>query len=154
MSNFATCCYHQFRPEMGIPVRTSAGTPRFPLRYELRHAIPQLAPTWATRQLDYVDFRRAYRHQLHRFTIDRVLAAAYDIRQAEGVDDEVPLVLLCFENLAKPDQWCHRTFLAEWLEAKGQGEVMEFGDLLVAQPVPLPPAPAPAVAQLDLFAAA
>ena len=28
--------------------------------------------------------------------------------------DETTVVLLCFENLAKPGLWCHRTMFAEW----------------------------------------
>ena len=33
------------------------------------------------------------------------------------------LVLLCYEDLRKPDQWCHRTLFAEWWQ-KMTGEVI------------------------------
>jgi hypothetical protein len=150
---FATCSYREFQPWMGIPVRTSLGKPKFRLGFELRHSLPPLTPQRGTLHLPYDDFRRTYRHQLHRHTIGRVLDAAERIRQDEGAGEDVPLVLLCFEDLAQVGAWCHRSFAREWLVEKGQ-DCMEFGDLLVASPVTLPAAPEPAVAQLDLFAAA
>ncbi|MFP3991335.1 hypothetical protein U9R90_28495 [Streptomyces sp. E11-3] len=41
---FATCSYLEFEPEMGLPVRTAAGTPRF-IRYPLAGWIDALTPS-------------------------------------------------------------------------------------------------------------
>jgi hypothetical protein len=133
---FATCSYRQFQPWMGVPVRTSLGKPRHPLLYELRHSMPEVMPGGGMLRLDYDDFRRRYRHKLHRTTSRRILAAADRIRAEAGVGADVPLVLLCFEHLADPGTWCHRSIFAHWLEQQTGLEVHEFGDLLVAQPVP------------------
>lgn len=146
---FATCSYTQFQPWMGVPVRTSAGGPRYMLGYELVHRMPQWTPRRDTLNLPYEQFRRTYRHQLHR-TQRQAFDQADIIRATAEVDDDVPLVLLCFEDLTTIGAWCHRSLLAEWLSEKTGLEVPEFGDHLVASPVTLPPAPIVQAPQLAL----
>ncbi|WP_367139340.1 hypothetical protein [Saccharothrix sp. HUAS TT1] len=141
MAVFASCSYTQFRPWMGVPVRTSVGAPRHTPGYLLEHRMPQWTPRRDTLHLPYDEFRRAYRHQLHR-TQRQALDQADILRAAAGVGDDVPLVLLCFEDLATVGLWCHRTLLAEWISAKTGLEVPEYGDHLIASPVTLPSAPA------------
>jgi len=60
---------------------------------------------------DPADFRRAYRHRLHQRT-PKILAELAELRA--DYDGE-RIVLLCFEDVRKPDQWCHRQLLSEWL---------------------------------------
>jgi uncharacterized protein YeaO (DUF488 family) len=59
---------------------------------------------------DPAEFRRAYRHRLLRKT-PKVLSELQDLRKGYCA----PLVLLCFEDLSRPDAWCHRSLLAEWI---------------------------------------
>jgi hypothetical protein len=101
-----TCSYRLWRPDHGVPVRTSVGPPR---------SFPDVLVEWPTvypwgiynADLDEQTFRRKYRHQLHRKT-PKVLAELQELR--EGYD--APLVLLCFEPAGS---FCHRTLLAEWI---------------------------------------
>lgn len=70
---------------------------------------------------DRAEFEAAYRARLERFGVDkirRVLEAFACAANAEGV------VLLCYEDLDDPDQWCHRTmFSVWWREQTGEGVV-------------------------------
>jgi len=101
-----TCSYRLWTPELGAPVRTSLGSPRWftapllelPVAYPwglLRK--PRLAPEEFTeRYLARLDARA-----------DRVLADVLELEQGYG-----DVVLCCFEAA---DQFCHRRILAGWL---------------------------------------
>jgi len=58
--------------------------------------------------------------------MDRIGAKAIskrfqEISETNGGKD---LVLLCYENLTKPDEWCHRQVFAEWW-LRETGEIIE-----------------------------
>jgi uncharacterized protein DUF488 len=65
-------------------------------------------------------YRRRYRHQLHKLTL-KLLAELQDLRG--GYDQ--PMVLLCHCDLTRPDGWCHRTILDEWISQKTGDDVPE-----------------------------
>jgi hypothetical protein len=110
-----------------IPVAITLGEPKFPLPFT-PIKLPALAPsgsTFAARDDDEL-FTRRYLAQLDRIrpaAIHTMLAAIY--RNQDGdVDGDLEgkdLVLLCFEDLRKPEQWCHRRLFADWwLERTGE----------------------------------
>ena len=67
--------------------------------------------------LPFEEFRRAYRHRLHRATARRIAERLHRHAAERGE----PLVLLCHEPLYVPGQWCHRTLFSEWwLEQTGE----------------------------------
>lgn len=114
--NIATTSYSQFRPEMGVPVRTSMGFPKWwngPVEF-----VSDLRPVTTWRSYDGpVDDERRYRHLLylkseHVFDQLSELTAKYGNAQ--------PLVLLCYENVAAGD-YCHRTWAARWLAEQVPG---------------------------------
>ena len=104
----STGCYRLWRPDHGVPVRTSVGPPRW---------FPDVLVEWPTvypwgiynADLDEQTFRRKYRHQLHRKT-PKVLAELQELREGYA---SLGIVLLCFEPAGT---FCHRTVLAGWLE--------------------------------------
>jgi hypothetical protein len=124
----ATCTYQEFTPGMGAPIRTTAGAPRFALGYQLAGHARLITPT---RQLlaqnlprDAYEFQ--YRRLLNGQGIDRIYAELSGLAARIGADR---LVLLCFDRLNKPENWCHRTMFAAWyLENTGE-EVTELGAL-------------------------
>jgi hypothetical protein len=118
MVDLATGRYQTFRPELGVPVRTTVGTPRFPLRYELDEFVRQLAP-WGLfgKELSDDEFTVLYRERLEKIGVD-VLRAEFEAIAARN--DGKRLVLLCFEDVLA-GQPCHRrTFAAWWAERTGQ----------------------------------
>jgi hypothetical protein len=51
----------------------------------------------------------------------------------------VALVLLCYEDLQRPDVWCHRTMLCDWVNERGvEIKELEAGNLAKRQDAPQP----------------
>lgn len=113
-----TGTYQRFEAHMGVPVRSTVGLPRFGLKYVLAGHWVSVTPqrAWLTDKVNEADFRRMYRHKLHKIGVDRVMQEAEDIATFAG-DNRV--VALCFDDLRKPGMWCHRQMLGEWLEEQG-----------------------------------
>lgn len=135
---FATCSFPEFNPAGGgIPVRSSNGFPRYKLKYPLVHKMPSTFPNWDWMKLPQAEF---YERYIEMIAVNeaKIIEEALAIRELEAEQirasaDEVPIVLLCFEQLAKkPGSWCHRhAFAAAWRELSGQ-TVPELG----AMPAP------------------
>lgn len=127
-----TCNYSAFHPDMGVPVQTSNGKPKWPLRYSLIHAAPKIFPAFKDIQIaDQDEFNRRYVARLEWITVDRIEAELNSIAQQAG-DDR--LVLLCFEDLSK-GKWCHRTTFAQWW-MQSTGEIVEELGRMPAEPEP------------------
>jgi hypothetical protein len=113
-----TGTYQRFEVDMGVPVRSTVGLPRFSLNYVLAGHWVSVTPqrAWLSDKVGEADFRRMYRHRLHQIGVDRVMQEAEDIATFAG-DNRI--VALCFDDLRKPRMWCHRQMLSEWLEEQG-----------------------------------
>lgn len=99
--------------------------PKWPLRYQLAGHVLELAPRRGIFHLPRPAFERAYRRQLDGLDLGALAVKLRAIADAAGV---AGCALLCFEDITKPDAWCHRRLLAEhWRERTGQ-VVMELGD--------------------------
>ena len=133
---FATCSFPEFRPEMGIPVRSSRGFPRYKLRYPLVHKMPSTFPARHWLDLDYDEFDQLYRQHV-RANLNLILSEADQVRHA-AADHDSPLVLLCFEQLHRPGQWCHRRILAHALEELTGELIVEHGRVQESAPEPPP----------------
>jgi hypothetical protein len=120
MTDLATSYYAGFKPEMGAPVRTSVGTPKW-WRGELEH-IRRITPYGVFGIEDPDEYKAAYVARLDRIDVADLAQRFEEISAKHGGR---PLVLLCFESLTKPDQWCHRRIAADWLEEHGFGPVPE-----------------------------
>lgn len=104
------------------PVGISIGQPKFPLGYTLRNQCYSLAPKGYMLNMDLERFKPAYYDKLEGIgkqrIIDMVMKMDRDAR-AEGKE----LVLLCYEDVRVPGDWCHRTVFAEWW-AENTGEII------------------------------
>lgn len=118
--SIATCTYHEYRPDMGMPVRSTVGNPKW-FSYFPYGVWENITPRrWMLGINDRDEFRTKYRHHLHKMTLDRLLGDAHALQEElapswEGTAFTEQLVILCYDNLAQPDMWCHRTFFAEWM---------------------------------------
>jgi hypothetical protein len=119
-----TSRYQSFDPAWGVPVAITRGLPRGNwFRYPLER-ICELAPT---RELfaieDPAAFEAAYRAQLDGHGRELLADRFREISDGHGGK---PLVLLCYEDLTRAGEWCHREiFSALWREWTGQ-EVAEI----------------------------
>jgi hypothetical protein len=102
-----------------VKVGCTLGKPRFATGYPYVW-LPLLAPDRSSFHLEREPFTVVYLEKLDALGLETVLAA---IRQASGGAD---CVLLCFEDLSDPAQWCHRTMLAAWLKERAGIEVEEL----------------------------
>lgn len=105
------------------PVGISIGTPRFPLGYTIREQCYSLAPKGYMLNMSLEAFKPAYYQKLEGIGEDKIINMVMRLdqsAQAEGKE----LVLLCYEDVRVPEDWCHRTVFAEWW-AEHVGEVIE-----------------------------
>ncbi|MFF4292119.1 hypothetical protein ACFY0N_00515 [Streptomyces vinaceus] len=133
----ATCTYQEFAPHMGTPVRTTYGHPRFPLSYRLGGHARLITPTRDLLRINAQDaYEFSYRRLLNGNGLDNIRRELAAIAGANDLDS--PLVLLCFDQLAKltpPNNWCHRSHFAKWWAEQTGQEVPELG----GKPIEAPP---------------
>ena len=119
-------------------VRISLGTPKWPIGYNLDAEMPDLMPFGLLNKFEqYEDFERAYFARLDQKGVQRILS---QLQRFERLGKDV--VLLCYEDIRKPDDWCHRRTFADWW-LKNTGEALpELFD-----PTPDPSKPRQAVSK-------
>lgn len=111
-----------------LPVSVSIGMPSWPLAYGLVQKSPvrSMCAPWGLLHLDLDEdeFQARYEDRLNRIGADKIVAA---LEELASQHDAPGCVLLCWEDLRKPDTWCHRRHLAAYLEHGGAGTVPELG---------------------------
>lgn len=131
MIEIATCSYSQYKPEMGLPVRTSVGPSKWP-RFDFIPHWTNVTPLPYTLRLPKPRYEEIYMkmlddHGLEVLTED--LEWIQDSWYEEYPDSPIHprLVFMCFENLGTPGKWCHRQMFATWWETHTGQEVRELG---------------------------
>jgi len=111
-----------------VPVGITRGAPRFALGYELRANLYDFAPTYAMMKMADGEHGRAAFTQAMRERLD-ALGPLRAREQLEAMQDgEAGIVLLCYEDLTQPGQWCHRQIVAAWLDEQLGLTVQELED--------------------------
>lgn len=96
-------------------VRISLGAPKWPVGYTIAGEIKELMPFGLLQINDRNLYEKRYRERLDRIGPDKIQEAL----DRFGVDK--PVVLLCYEDVRDPSQWCHRSMFAQWwLERTGE----------------------------------
>ena len=107
-----------------IPVRITLGSPRFRLRYELTEEIHLFKPAGVLFQMnDKETLRKALYAKLDQVGIVEVRRILQGISSRHGDRD---VVLLCFEDVRKPREWCHRQLIGDWLNEHGLEVLTEW----------------------------
>lgn len=127
-ARIATSSYRQeglIRESGRIPVRITAGHPRFRLGFQIAATIKELAPSRTLFAIkDEHAFDVAYRSQLDQAGVELIGQKIADVCAAHG---ERSLVLLCFEDVAQLGELsCHRRSFAHWWEERTGEEVPEL----------------------------
>lgn len=113
------------------PVGISIGSPRFPLGYELREQCYSLAPKGYMLNMEIERFKPAYYEKLEGIGTERIISMVTKLDEKARKEDK-ELVLLCYEDVRIPEDWCHRTFFSEWWAEK-------MGEIIEELPDPTPP---------------
>lgn len=106
-----------------VPVGIVVGMPRWPLGYELPGNVTALAPVGLLDVEVGDEFTARYWERLDSIgvaPIERILRGFAEAFDAPGC------VLLCYENLEKPGEWCHRRVFAAWWQQRTGAEVPEL----------------------------
>lgn len=112
-----------------LTVQTSLGFPRFPLRYKPVGKAKLITPTRPMlAQPTQTAYKRMYIDHLDRAGVDAIRA---ELAALAATAPGKPLILLCFEDVRKEDQWCHRCMFAEWWQ-------MNTGEVVAEWPHPAP----------------
>jgi hypothetical protein len=117
-----TARYADYDPTWGIAVRTSVGVPKGWRHGPLEH-VRRLTPYGLLHVTDRAEFTQLYIERLERVGVEAIFARFEGISDAH---DCRPLVLLCFEDVRRLDNWCHRTILGAWLRDRLDIEVPEL----------------------------
>ena len=101
-------------PELGdldtVIVSISRGEPRWRLPFRYRR-LRELAPNNEAWNMEtQEEFEAAYLAQLEE------IGAAAILSDLERIAGNHACVLLCWEKLADPNEWCHRRMLAAYIE--------------------------------------
>lgn len=101
-------------------VGISLGAPKFRLEYKLETQCYALAPKGYMMHMGYAEFKDAYIRKLEGIGAEKILdMIAWFDETARRQGKE--LVLLCFEDIRNPEDWCHRTIFAQWyMEQTGE----------------------------------
>lgn len=104
-------------------VGISIGKPRFPLGYAIQEQCFSLAPKGYMLNMELEPFKEAYYQKLEGIGKEKIINMVMrfdETARHEGKE----LVLLCYEDVRIPEDWCHRTVFAEWW-AENVGEIIE-----------------------------
>jgi len=98
------------RPDL-VKVAITVGKPRWPVGFEFVE-FNWLAPYGKLFRInDRSKFTVAYFQKLDRIGVAAIRKRFPPIPDQHGGKD---LMLLCYENLTKPGEWCHRQVFAQW----------------------------------------
>jgi hypothetical protein len=107
------------------------GLPKMPLRHEFVHTPPLAPPYWLFSELDRSVFEPKFRRHLDRSL--GVAGALTLLRRAAEAGGASSVVLLCFEDVRRPAEWCHHLVVADWIaegiERLGADDVRVKGEL-------------------------
>lgn len=110
-----TCSYSEYTPDLGMPVCGSVGRYRWWKHEPLHMAGQVVAPDRAWIHMDDRDaYEKLYIAKLDRDS-DRIDETLNRLETAAGSRD---VVLMCFEDLSRPGNWCHRRMFADWWHAR------------------------------------
>lgn len=107
---------------LAVPICLSL--PRWKLAYSLAPSLRALAPKYAYLRAPFEEYRRHYRHDLHVLGVKRIRAMLEETASPDGFQT----VLLCYEDLRKPEAWCHRRLFAEWWQEQTGEDVPELDE--------------------------
>ena len=124
------------------PIGISVGTPKYLQGSGLLQFVKRLAPRYDMLRIEDEDeYTRRYKSEvLGRLDYRSVIAEIEALAKSCGKQSAV---LLCYE---KPPKFCHRSLVAEWINARGEFYVREFGyegEEAAAKP--------PRIFQMDMF---
>ncbi len=105
-------------------VGITRGKPKFHLDYILSGNIMDIAPPgWLFNEYNRKIFEEKYRQNIERIGISKI---SMQLAMYERYEKDV--VLCCYEDVRKPNEWCHRLVFADWWLEKTGEKIIELVD--------------------------
>lgn len=106
-------------------VGISLGKPKFKINYTIKNQCYDLAPDRCMWGREIEEFRKMYFAKLDEMGVRKVesILNTFHMQAQENNQD---LVLACFEDVRDPEDWCHRTMLAEWVKNRIGWDINEL----------------------------
>ena len=121
MATLYTCSYSAWRPEHGLPVRTSLGKPKWLPEAASWPLLWEITPRGHYFKAPTEVYDAEYLAQLERYGARRIARRLGEIARSGFAEPAERLVLLCFESPETAEWACHRrTFAAWWLRQTGE----------------------------------
>lgn len=92
----------ELRNDGYYPVGISVGKPRFSTGYEIREQCYALAPRYDMLKLGYEEYKAEYFKKLDKIGVDKIIGIVQRL-DAKAQEEDKKLVLLCFEDIRKPE---------------------------------------------------
>lgn len=107
------------------PLQISLGFPKYRLPYTVNGKILLLAPDYSLlRENNKIEYQRRYFEKLETIGVERIKHVLNSFAQ-----ENKEIVLLCFEDVTKEGQWCHRRMFADWYELKTGEKIAELKEV-------------------------
>ena len=110
--------------EKYVCVIISLGSPKWKLSYKLDGEIEALMPKGLFKINEIERFKPLYFKRLNSYGVEFIREKFEELKR-DGKD----IVLLCFEDINKPENWCHRTVFAEWWEMQTGEKIIELEEM-------------------------
>lgn len=94
-----------------IALGFTVGHPRWKLKYQLAGNLKELGPDAAWKDRDRDTFHDYYMRKLDNLGVEKIGAMLFEKIVTAGA---AGAILLCFEDLEKEGEWCHRRMFADW----------------------------------------
>jgi len=104
-------------------IQISTGKPRWKLGYPLSGEIKSLAPYGVFNKFTGDEFNAEYIKRLESYGVNKIMN---DLQKYGDCGKDV--VLLCFEDITKPGQTCHRAIFSDWWLKKTGVKITELYD--------------------------
>jgi hypothetical protein len=119
-TTLVTSRYQTWRPDDGVPIRTTVGAPKFWRGPDLVDGRITAPYGLLSEELPTDEARRRYRQRLD----DRADCVVATLASIATRHPDQTLCLLCYEDVHAGEE-CHRRWLAEWLDDRYGIEVPE-----------------------------
>ena len=98
--------------------------PKYKPPYPLQPTIRPLAP-----KANYLRAPRPIYNDRYLGQLQALGAEKIGELLAKASQDERPMALLCYEDLRKPDMWCHRRLFADWYLGQTGQDIPELAEM-------------------------
>lgn len=107
----------QLQNEGYYPVGISIGKPRFNTGYVIREQCYSLAPKGYMLHMEKEPYVKEYIKKIEDIGTEKIIDMVRRMNKLAQSNGE-ELVLLCFEDVRIPEDWCHRRLFADWWKKK------------------------------------